>query len=363
MKIIKKLKKVRKHSNKLLKLKLSLSKIYNKNHYLQNIKLKDIEYRLKKAFHVIYKYHFYNKKILFVGTPIYVTPKFQKVLRNTKHFLLPETIWVNGILTNKVSFFKHLFKNKKSQNLKISKFLFQLQKKFDLVVLLNEFNNKIVLDESYLTKIPIISLNSNLSIQENKPSYKIPGNFQFFNKKICDNFFYSILTAVFKKVKKIKKFINKIKSLVFKHRQQNYPKYRYTRYTRYNFNKYKQRNYNRYKSSQKNFNPSNSFNSTDFAFGLKLYEKEKQLKLEADILREKLVKFQKFFKIANLNLPETKKLYSKKKRKNKKLSRWKKFYKYVKSVNLKLFETKKLNKKKQVLVKIQKANGFQNNKV
>lgn len=210
-----KIKKITQYQNKLLKFKLSQSKIYNKNLHINNIKLEDIEYRLKKAFHIIYKFHILEKKILFVGTPIRLNPKIQKILKNTKHFLIPETIWVNGIITNKISFFKHLPKNKKINNNKTSKFLFQLKKNVDLIVLLNESTNKTALDESYSTKVPIISLNSDLNIQKSKTNYKIPGNFQFFNKKIRDNFFYSILIAVFKKGKKTKKFCTK--RVIFKH--------------------------------------------------------------------------------------------------------------------------------------------------
>jgi ribosomal protein S2 len=201
-----KIRKIAQYQNKLLKFKLSQSKIYNKKHYINNIKLEDVEYRLKKAFHIIYKYHVFKKKILFVGTPIRLNPKIQKTLKNTKHFLIPETFWRNGVLTNKISFFKHLPKNKKINNNKVSKFLFQLKKNIDLIVLLNESTNKSAQNESYLAKIPTISLNNKLDIHKNKTNYKIPGDFQFFNKKIRDNFFYSILIAIFKKTKK---FFNK----------------------------------------------------------------------------------------------------------------------------------------------------------
>jgi ribosomal protein S2 len=220
-----KIKKIAQYQNKLLKLKLSQSKIYNKKHYINNTKLEDIEYRLKKAFHIIYKYHVFKKKILFVGIPIRLN---QKTLKNTGHFLIPETFWRNGLLTNKISFFKHLSKSKKIKN-KVSKFLFQLKKNIDLIVLLNESTNKSAQNESYLAKIPTISLNSELDIQKNKTNYKIPGNFQFFNKKIRDNFFYSILTAILKKGKKTKKFFKKhVKKKHFSKKQklqiQNYYK-------------------------------------------------------------------------------------------------------------------------------------------
>jgi ribosomal protein S2 len=200
-----KIKKIAQYQNKLLKFKLSQSKIYDRKLYINNLKFEDIEYRLKKAFHIIYKYHVFKKNILFVGTPIYLNPK---TLKNTKHFIIPETFWKNGVLTNKISFFKHLPKNKKINN-KVSKFLFQLKKNIDLIVLLNESTNKSAQNESYLAKIPTVSLNDKLDIHKNKTNYKIPGDFQFFNKKIRDNFFYSILIAILKKEKKTKKFFSK----------------------------------------------------------------------------------------------------------------------------------------------------------
>lgn len=202
-----KIKKITKYQNKLLKLKLTQSKIYNKKHYINNTKIEDIEYRLKKSIHIIYKYHVFKKRILFLGTPLQIIPQFKKVLINTKHFVIPESAWMNGIITNKILFFKHLSKNKKITNNKISEFIFQFKKNIDLIVL---FNNSLknALNEGYLAKIPIISLNTNLNIQNLKINYKIPGDFKFSNKKLLDNFFYSILVTVLKKGNKSKKFFN-----------------------------------------------------------------------------------------------------------------------------------------------------------
>ena len=95
---------------------------------------------------------------------------------------------------------------------KISEILLQLKKSIDLIVILEESNNLNVLDEGYVSRIPIISINCNLDIQHNKPSYKIPGNFQFSNKKLLDNFFYSLLISTFKKGYNVNKRINKTNS-------------------------------------------------------------------------------------------------------------------------------------------------------
>ena len=144
---------------------------------------------------------------MFLGTPLQIIPQFKKVLINTKHFVIPKSVWMNGVITNKVLFFKHLSKNTKITNNKISEFIFQFKKNIDLIVLFNNsFKN--ALNEGYLAKIPIISLNSNLNVQNLKINYKIPGDFKFSNKQILDNFFYSILITVLKKGNKSKKFYN-----------------------------------------------------------------------------------------------------------------------------------------------------------
>jgi len=59
----------------------------------------------------------FKKRILFLGTPLQIISQFKKVLINTKHFFIPEYAWVDGIITNKVLFFKHLSKNKKFSSL------------------------------------------------------------------------------------------------------------------------------------------------------------------------------------------------------------------------------------------------------
>ena len=199
-----KIKKILKYNNKLVKLKLIQSKVYNKKQYLKNIKIEDIEYRLKKVLYIIYKYHIFNKKILFVGSPLTYNQQFKHLIKSTKHILLPTNVWVQGALSNKQSCFKHLSKNKK-----LSEILTQLKKNIDLIVILDQTDNLTVLNEGYITKTPVISINCNFDIQDDKSSYKVPGNFQFTNKKILNNFFYSLLIATLKKGNKHHKYVKK----------------------------------------------------------------------------------------------------------------------------------------------------------
>lgn len=195
-----KIKKIIKSKNKLLKLKLINTKIYNKKHYKNSIKIEDISYRLKKSLYVIYKYSFFNKKILFLGIPKNISLKLQILLKDkTKHVFIPKSAWAKGSISNKKACFKHLSKPGKIKSNSFSKDLFKLKQNIDLVVVFDEPNNLEMINESYISKIPVISINSDLEIRSNKPTYKIPGNFKFNNKKVRDNIFYSILITALKK--------------------------------------------------------------------------------------------------------------------------------------------------------------------
>lgn len=205
-----KIKTINKNKNKLLKLKIFQTKIYNKEQYLNNIKIEEIEYRLKKISHIIYKYHNLNKTILFVGIPLNVL-KIKKLSKNNQHIFLPSNIWLRGAIYNKQPFFRELQKNKKPTTNKVSKLIFQLKKNIDLIIVFDETTNLGIINESYLTRIPTIALNSDLNIQFEKPSYKVPGNFKFISKKlnilskIHNYFIYSIIISLLQRNHKNKK--------------------------------------------------------------------------------------------------------------------------------------------------------------
>jgi hypothetical protein len=78
-----------KNQNQLLKLKLIQTKIYKKNYIFTNLKIEDIEYRLRKGLQVIYKYHTKNKKILFINNYSTIETKIKNLLKNTKHSFIP----------------------------------------------------------------------------------------------------------------------------------------------------------------------------------------------------------------------------------------------------------------------------------
>ena len=78
-----------KNQNQLLKLKLIKSKVYKKTDTFTNLKLEDIEYRLKKALQIMHKYHIKKKKILFINNSSILETKIKNLLKNTNHTFIP----------------------------------------------------------------------------------------------------------------------------------------------------------------------------------------------------------------------------------------------------------------------------------
>ena len=193
-----------KHKTKLLRLELLRTKIYKRDKEFNYLSLKDIEAKLKKVLHIIYKFHVANKRILFIGTPLKLNQKIKKLLKDKKHNFIPESVWMKGIITNANPSFKHLFKNDKITSEVNSKFLFNLKNPIDLIVILNEELNLNALKESSLKRIPTISFNSNCDFL-NLATYKVLGNFNFTKKKNRNNLFYLLLSSLFKKAEVFRK--------------------------------------------------------------------------------------------------------------------------------------------------------------
>lgn len=223
-----KLNSIKQFRSKLTKLKLIETKIYKKNLNML-IKITDIITKLKKALHIIYKYHAYNKRILFVGIPTTVIQQLKLKILNQKHLYIPNSIWLNGIITNQKSCFKYIYKNRDLLNPKFSETLSQFNKKLDLMVILDSRFKDNLIKESCIAGIPTIVIGNYLEIDYYKSSYKIPGTFNFFKKKNKDNFFYLLLLATLKKANKFKKkpqlnFIAHKKKKFFKKKRWNFQK-------------------------------------------------------------------------------------------------------------------------------------------
>jgi len=182
---------------KILKFFFIKKKIYKISNFE---KIKNIESKLKKAITIMHKYHLKNRRILFISTPIYLNKQIETLIKKTNHAILPESLWVNGIITNNFSYLKSLSKN--NTNKKISKLLLQLKKRNDLIVVLNKFYNPKILNEIAKNKNSIIYMNYKSEIARSNNEYNITGNFIFVKKQTKYNFILSILESIFNKNKK-----------------------------------------------------------------------------------------------------------------------------------------------------------------
>lgn len=197
----------------LLKLNLIKSQVYKKkiqpNHYddVLNTNTQLIELHFKRALQVISKYHMNHKKILFIGVPQIFQKKFSKILKNTKHIAIPQSIWINGILTNRPYILRSFdlkrqkyIKKNWLQN-KIIYFLISMMKRPNLIVVFDSNFKKNKLKETYKLKLPIITLDSNLYFFDSNFFFKVPGNFQQIYKKTH----HTILLALASILKKVPK--------------------------------------------------------------------------------------------------------------------------------------------------------------
>lgn len=201
-----KISRANKNKTKLFRFKLLKTKIYKNQKELNYLLLKDMETRLKKVLHIIYKFHLGNKRILFIGSPNRLNKQLKQLLTTKKHIFLPELVWLNGIVTNGKSSFKYLLKRHAINNDKTSNFLFNLKNQIDLIVVLNESANLTPLKESSLKRIPTISLNSSEELSSlNLVTYKVPGDYNFEQRKARKNFFFLLLNSVIKKAEFIKR--------------------------------------------------------------------------------------------------------------------------------------------------------------
>ena len=200
-----KIKKIKTIKFRLTKLHLIKSRSYKSNNKNYTISPDKLESYLKKNLNVLYNFHKNNKKIIFKGVPVNLQKKFSHILAKTKHLFITEKIWIKGLLTNKNSLLKSIKKQKTFSHLNnindITNIL-TLKSKPDLIVIFNEEKELPAITESYKLKIPIITINSNITIKQTKLLYKLPGKFEFLNKN-NNNVFFLLLLAIFKKLQKI----------------------------------------------------------------------------------------------------------------------------------------------------------------
>lgn len=149
---------------KLKTLKLKIKQIETQRVLLQT--------NFLKIYNIIYQYQLLDKKILFLGFPVY----FKNTLRTFKHQIITESLLFNGIFSNKES---------KDNILKT--------KNIDLVIILNKNHNFNIEKESYVTRIPIISLKEKQKFM-NKTTYQfLNSNKSLKTNKMIHNFVLSCI--------------------------------------------------------------------------------------------------------------------------------------------------------------------------
>lgn len=159
----------KKQQNKLLKIKLIKTKIYNRNDFFKKLKIQNFESRLKKLFLIVYKYHINNKKIIFICNDLTINfLKNDLLIKNTKHKFISNELFNISML-----------------------------KKTNLIVVYNETLDSNLVKKIYEIKIPIIFLFK--FYFNNNNEYKILGNFIFLkNIKNKNNFLLSLLRTILK---------------------------------------------------------------------------------------------------------------------------------------------------------------------
>jgi len=192
---------ISKHKNKLIELQILKSKIYKIAIEKKKIENSKIKLYFKKVAHIIYEYHINNKTILFVNFPPKLKNNIIELKKNIKHIFISKENWINGLITNKsVNIYSNF---KQSSTYSNNNF-------FDLLVIFNPTNNNI-LNESYNSYTPTILITDELFNNKKslfKQSYKVLGYLKFIEEQINNNFFFSILLAIFKQTitKKTQKY-------------------------------------------------------------------------------------------------------------------------------------------------------------
>jgi hypothetical protein len=191
----------------LLKLQVYSNKSFSITSDFSISIIEQIEAYLKQALKIIFEYHVWQFKILFIGFPVISKTKQMKLLHFTNHDFIPEKSWISGIFRNRFSILIYL-KLIQSQNFsKNLKLLLTLRTKPHLVVIFNQKVEINTINEFYKIGIPILSFNWDF-VNLSKITYKTIGNYRFIEKDLKLTFFflfYSLLKKTPLKKRKVKR--------------------------------------------------------------------------------------------------------------------------------------------------------------
>jgi ribosomal protein S2 len=167
---------------------------FRKNFSLFNLKY--TKNYIKKSLLIIYKFHYYNKKILFIGFPSFSTgnKNYDLLFYSTDHYHVAYDNWINNFLMNykQIMLLTKKLLLKKNLNNKELKTVIGIKQIPDLIVVYNQTKQTKIVKEILSNKIPLISFmnsSSNLSNLE----YKILGGFHNLKTK---HFIYFLLKSI-----------------------------------------------------------------------------------------------------------------------------------------------------------------------
>lgn len=154
--------------------------------------LKQTKNFLKKILLLIYKFHYNNKKILFIGFPNFFDKNYNVLFNKTNHYFISYNNWIYNFFVNyrKIIFIK---KKKKLSYKDLNSLAFtNINKIPDLIVVYNQTKETKIIKEILSTKIPFISF-MNSSTTSYLLEYKILGGFHHLKTK---NFIYLLLKSI-----------------------------------------------------------------------------------------------------------------------------------------------------------------------
>ena len=162
----------------LLKLQIySNESSFNISTFSNNV-LEQIEAYLKQVLKIIFEYHMYQFKILFIGFPVVSKLKQMRLMHFTNHDFISEKSWISGIFRNRFSILTYLTLIQSQNFSKNLKLLLSVKTKPHLVVVFNQKVETNVINEFYKAGIPILSFNCK-PLNMSKITYKTLGNFKF----------------------------------------------------------------------------------------------------------------------------------------------------------------------------------------
>jgi len=186
-----KLKNVRIKKYKLIRFYLAKYEAYTKSELSLDSILDRLELGVKKMLFLIYQYHIYNKKILFVGFPYSSDKKFLQVLIKSNHIFVPRSVWKRGLIGNKSSILT------KSSDLYYFKKFLEIKGNPHLIVLFNEEKIYDIVPECTKLSIPVIYFGKVVKGLEGV-FYIVEG--RFVNTKV-KNLFQFLIYSILKKSK------------------------------------------------------------------------------------------------------------------------------------------------------------------